>query len=46
MSYFIKVDANRLKQCPNQKQMEALKYTIDFVKTCYLDCHVWFLEIK
>ena len=36
MSYFIKVDASRLKQCPNPKKMEALKYTINFVKTCNL----------
>jgi hypothetical protein len=38
MSYFIKVDASRLKQCPKpKKKMEALKYTIDFVKTCNLE---------
>jgi len=37
MSYFIKVGGNRLKQCPNlYKKMEALKYTINFVKTCNL----------
>jgi hypothetical protein len=29
MSYFIKIGASRLKQCPNPKnKMEALKYTI------------------
>jgi CO dehydrogenase/acetyl-CoA synthase gamma subunit (corrinoid Fe-S protein) len=34
----MKVGASRLKQCPNQKnKMEALKYTIDFVKTCNLE---------
>jgi hypothetical protein len=34
MSYFIKVDASRLKQCPNLKneKMGALKYTIGSVK--------------
>jgi hypothetical protein len=33
--YFIKIGVSRLKQCPNQKQkLKALKYTIDFVKTC------------
>ncbi len=38
MSYFIKVGASRLNQCPNQKnKMEALKCTIDFVKTCNLE---------
>jgi hypothetical protein len=31
MSCFIKVNASRLKQC-----LRALKYTIDFVKTCNL----------
>jgi hypothetical protein len=37
MSYFIKVDASRLKQCPKpKKKMEGLNYTIDFVKTCNL----------
>jgi len=37
MSYFKKVGASRLKQCLNQKKkMEALKYSVDFVKTCNL----------
>jgi len=34
----MKVGASGLKQCPNQKnKMEALKYTIDFVKKCNLE---------
>jgi hypothetical protein len=32
MSYFIKMGANRLKQCLNQKKMRALKYTMGFMK--------------
>jgi hypothetical protein len=36
MFYFIKVGESRLKQCPNQKKMVALNYTIDLVKTCNL----------
>jgi hypothetical protein len=47
MSYFIKVGATRLKQCLNQKnKMEALKYSMDFVKTCNLEIYIWFLEMK
>jgi hypothetical protein len=32
----MKVGASISKQCPFLKKMEALKYSIDFVKTCNL----------
>jgi hypothetical protein len=37
MSYFTKVGVSRSKQCPFFLKMEALKYTIDFVKACTLE---------
>jgi hypothetical protein len=48
MSYFIKIGASRLKQCPNKIKikMGALKYIIGFVKTCNLKCYIWSLEMK